>query len=127
MKAKWILTLALAGTAWALTDSLSTYAGFDASVQVTGTANGPAYLGFSAYPASKSGKAYHQVRYLSSGTFQQTFSLASSYKGGSYEVALWNKKVERSQCSTSGGCSWCKLNGFHMDGMRKYSSGSISR
>lgn len=79
MKAKWILTLALAGTAWALTDSLSTYAGFDASVQVTGTANGPAYLGFSAYPASKSGKAYHQVRYLSSGTFQQTFSLASSY------------------------------------------------
>ena len=127
MKGKIILTLALAGSAWALSDTLSSYAGFDASVQVTGTANGPAYLGFSAYPAGKNGKAYHQVRYLSAGTFQQTFTMSSSYKGGTYEVALWNKKVDRNSCSTSGGCSWCKLNGFHMDGMRKYSSGSIHR
>lgn len=127
MKTRFILALALAGSAWALTDTLSSYAGFDATVKVTGTANGPAYLGMSAYPASKSGKAYHQVRYLSSGTFQQTFALTSSYKGGSYEVALWNKKVERSRCTTSGGCSWCKLNGFHMEGMRSYSSGVISR
>lgn len=93
------------------------------SITVTGTAEKPGWIGVSVYgPNDK--KGWHQVRKISAGPINQVFRVSLS-PGGRYEMALWETKVLRAQCPTH--CSWCKLNGFHMEGLRAYHTGQITR
>jgi hypothetical protein len=96
------------------------------SVTVVGTTDRAGWLGLSAYPAGAGGKSYHTVVFVPQGRWQERLALAGSFAGGSYEVALWEQKVPRSSCRTAG-CKWCPINGYHMDGLRSYSSGKVGR
>lgn len=86
-----------------------------------------AWLGISFYP--KSAKDYvkeaeHKIEPLKEGDFYKAPFIDSRFIGGTYEVALWSKKVERKDCTIQG-CQWCKKNGFHMEGRLDYKWGSI--
>jgi hypothetical protein len=96
------------------------------SVTAYATTEKPGYLGFSAYPANTTGKAYHTIIPVKAGSWQERLSLSSSFAGGTYELALWDRQVSRAQCRTSG-CKWCPVNGYHMDGLRSYTYGKVGR
>lgn len=105
------------------TEFLSSFSSRERVVTVTGVADRPGWLGISAYP--KGGAAFSLVRYVPKGNVREKFSLPRQYQDATYEVALWDSRVNRSVCKTR--CTWCKANGFHMEGMRGYASGTVGR
>lgn len=107
----------------ASSEFLSSFSSADRVITVTGVADRPGWLGISAYP--KRGASFSQVRYVAKGNLREKFTLPRQYQDGTYEVALWDRRVNRAVCKTS--CNWCKLNGFHMEGMRGYGSGTVGR
>lgn len=117
-----VLVSALSGAA-ATREILSAYSPDQSSITEAGTADHEGWLGLSVYP--KRGKTYSVIRYVHCGTLDQTFSVSSSYAGGTFEVALWEKRVPRSACKSQ--CSWCAANGCHMEGLRAYGSGLVGR
>ena len=120
----WAVAL-VTGALAVSSEAIYASAGRDRTVHVTGTLERGAWLGLSAYP--KQGAGYHSVRQVGGGQLREDFYLSGRYAGGTFEVAVWERKVSRSSCKTKGGCSWCHLNGFHMEGMRSYSSGVVGR
>lgn len=93
-------------------------------LRVAGLAETSGWLGMSAY-SKKSQKIYlHQVRYVHRGNLSETFSLGPDYSQGTYEMALWQTRVPERDCKTK--CSWCKANGYHMEGLRAYTSGDLT-
>ncbi|MGE0494566.1 MAG: urea transporter [Vulcanimicrobiota bacterium] len=95
-------------------------------LEITGQTPRRAYVGVSMYPvnardAVRDGR--HLVRSLKSGSFRETFS-TSAYHGGTYEVALWGRKVLKKDCQLEG-CQFCPRYGYHMDDMLLYRSGEI--
>lgn len=123
---KKILMFVLLGSlgGWAASEMLTSQSSPDRTIFVSADLTRSAYLGLSVYP--KKGTALHQVHPVRAGHLQETFPLDTSYVGGTYEVALWDRQVPRSKCKTKD-CAWCKANGFHMEGMRSYSSGVVGR
>lgn len=124
MKRVSILILLLCGLAAAATTKEVLSARLTTtSLTVTGRADKPGWLGVSIYgPNDKVG--WHQVRKVNAGPLNEVFRVSLS-PGGKYEMALWDARIQRANCKTK--CSWCKLNGFHMEGMRAYHTGSITR
>lgn len=100
---------------------LSSYSSESRVVTVTGYAEHGGWLGISAYP--KQGKTFSLVRFVQKGNVRETFSLPRSCEGAKYEVALWETRVPRTSCKTQ--CKWCQTNGFHMEGMRGYGTGTV--
>ncbi len=93
------------------------------SLTVTGKADKQGWIGVSVYgPNDKVG--WHQVRKIKAGPINEVFRVSLS-PGGKYEMALWETRVPRASCATK--CAWCKLNGFHMEGLRAYHSGGITK
>lgn len=93
------------------------------SLTVTGNCEKTGWIGISVYSPTDS-KGWHQVRQVKAGSLQEVFRVSLT-PGGRYEMALWDRRVSRSSCPTK--CSWCKLNGYHMEGMRAYHAGAITR
>ena len=121
-----LLALTMAGAATAVSQEfITSKSESPTSVTVTGSTERPGWLGLTAYPAG-SGKAYSTVVYVRQGQLMERLALAGSFRGGTYEVALWDRKVPKSSCHTKG-CKWCPINGYHMDGLRAYSSGKVGQ
>ncbi|MBN9415861.1 hypothetical protein ABS71_03300 [bacterium SCN 62-11] len=121
----WVLLLGC--SAWAATkEFLTGRSENSASVTVTGYADHSGWLGITVTPTSDRYPARSQVIYVRQGNWQQTFPLGSNCSNAKYEVALWESKVAPSQCKTKD-CKWCKANGYHMDGLRSYASGTVAR
>ncbi|MEW6282208.1 MAG: M23 family metallopeptidase, partial [Candidatus Eremiobacterota bacterium] len=84
---------------------------------------GGCFLGISLYPPGKT-EGKHAVRKVDGGTFSSRQTIGSQFRGGTYEVALWQKRVPRNACTVQN-CAWCRRNGFHMDGLLLYRTGQI--
>jgi hypothetical protein len=59
---------------------------------------------------------------LNSDRNDKSVNVGQKFLGGSFEAALWGKKVPRADC-TIPNCYWCARNGFHLDEMLLYKSG----
>lgn len=121
---KLVLILLLTGLAMAATNKETLSARLTTtSLTVSGNADKQGWIGVSVYgPNDKIG--WHQVRKVQAGTLNEVFRISLS-SGGRYEMALWTTRVARANCSTK--CAWCKLNGYHMEGLRAYHSAQITR
>lgn len=83
------------------------------------------WLGVSLYPKTfndplKEGEHF-QIE-LNSDRTGKTVRVGPKFVGGSFEAALWGKKVPRADCSIPQ-CYWCAKNGFHLDDLLYYTSG----
>ena len=117
----------LGGCAWAATkEFLTGRSENSSSVTVTGYSDHGGWLGLTVTPVNDRFPARSQVTYVRQGNWQQTFPVGSNGSGGKYEVALWETKVAAAQCKTKE-CKWCQANGYHMDGLRSYASGTVAR
>ena len=123
---RFLLVLLLAVSAWAATKEFITGRSENSStVTVTGYSDHGGWLGITVYPTSDRYPARSQVTYVRQGNWQQSFPLGTSFSNAKYEVALWENKVTRSQCTTKD-CKWCKANGYHMETLRAYASGTVA-
>ena len=95
-------------------------------LEITGESPRHAYVGVSMYPVNAQDAVHdgrHLVRSVRTGPFRETFS-TSAFHGGTYEVALWGRKVLKKDCHIEG-CQFCARYGYHMDDMLLYRSGKI--
>ena len=123
---RFLLVLVLAMSAGAVTKEFITgRSDNSSSVTVTGYSDHGGWLGITVYPTSDRYPARSQTTYVRQGNWQQTFPLGISFANAKYEVALWETKVVRTQCTTRD-CKWCKANGYHMDTLRAYASGTVA-
>lgn len=98
------------------------------SLELTGSIASPLYLGVSMYPATYTSaleEGEHQIVELKKGSFSQNFTVKSRMNGGTWEAAIWSKKVPASQCTISD-CYFCKHFGYHLDGQVTYLTGTLS-
>lgn len=97
-------------------------------VAVQGRVEKSAWLGVSFYPYGTQNvlqEGLHQVMQVPAGRFEHGFQVADRMRGGSVEVALWEKKVPAAQCS--GPCEWCQKNGYHLENQILYVYGSLAQ
>jgi len=92
--------------------------GVATKIIVEGKSDNKMWVSVSLYPADykdavKEGR--HIVRKLKAGTFIEVIILDSLHNA-SYEVALWNKKVECQE-------DWCKERGYYLDEVAFYQTG----
>lgn len=139
----WVLGVVIAGAALvaplpecaeaapaALLNVQPTVEGSEYVLLVSGVAPSQgAYLGRSIYPygiTDKCTQGFHTAVFVR-GSFVQRFAFPiSRARGGSFEVALWSKRIEPSQCTLKSD-PWCKRNGFHLEGMLVYRGGWFPR
>jgi hypothetical protein len=103
--------------------------GWPVRLLVSGFTPQKAWLGYSFYRYNVSdpvaqGDHHHQE--LPKGAFSLEFPIDNKFLDGSFEFAIWGKKVPKSEC-TLDYCTWCKKNGFHLDDMKVYKSGYLTR
>lgn len=103
--------------------------GWPTSVQVGGSAAKDAWLGVSLYSATvvnpvTEGK--HVAVPVKKGEFRMQFPVDSTFFGGSFEVASWEKRVDKTQCRLDY-CHFCKTLGGHLEGLVQYRSGLLTR
>ncbi|MHC9543561.1 MAG: hypothetical protein AB9903_28965 [Vulcanimicrobiota bacterium] len=95
--------------------SIAENAGF-VSVTVNGAAqNGNAYLGVSFYPngcRDSLTEGRFDCRHVQS-TFSEIWTIPEKFKGGRYDIALWNNKINKNECTLKS-CVWCKKLGYHL-------------
>lgn len=121
----WVL--ALSASVWAATKEFVTGSSANSSsLAVSGYSDHGGWLGMTVTPTNDRYPARSQVVYVRQGNWQQAFPLGSNCAGAKYEVALWETKLARSQCKTKD-CKWCQANGYHMEGLRSYTSGTVAR
>jgi hypothetical protein len=97
-------------------------------VVVQGRVEKSAWLGVSFYPYGTQNvllEGLHQVLQVPAGRFEHGFQVADRMRGGSVEVALWEKKVPAAQCP--GPCEWCQKNGYHLENQILYVYGSLAQ
>jgi hypothetical protein len=87
-----------------------------------------AWLGISLYPYGVldpiTGGRHSSVT-LKKGEFSQTIKVDQPLLGGSFEFAIWGKKVDKVDC-TLDYCYWCKVNGYHFEDLIVYKSGLLN-
>lgn len=104
--------------------------GWPTKIIIYGTAeDDDLYLGMSLYPynitdALTGGR--HSHRELNKGPFYHEIDVDQPLLGGSFEFAIWGKKVDKVDC-TLDYCYWCKSKGFHFDDLRVYKSGLLNQ
>ncbi len=87
------------------------------------------WMGLSLYPyatASPETDGKHTTMQLSEGEIYHEISVDSSFLDGSFEAALWGKKVNKVDCTLEY-CYWCKVNGYHLDDLQAYKSGLLTQ
>jgi len=104
--------------------------GLPTRIVITGTSVLPkAWLGISLYPfgvVDPIVNGRHSFVELGQGNFRQEIQVDPDLLGGSFEVAIWGKKVDKLDC-TLDYCYWCKKYGFHLEEMLVYKSGLLTR
>ena len=88
-----------------------------------------AWLGISLYPygtldVNTGGR--HSNMVLQKGQFSQEINVDKPLLGGSFEFAIWSKKVDKVDC-TLDYCYWCKAIGFHFEDIVLYKSGLLNQ
>ncbi len=87
------------------------------------------WLGVSLYPYGtldvNTGGRHSSIE-LSTGQFSHEINVDQPLLGGSFEFALWSKKVDKVDC-TLDYCYWCKVNGFHFEDIVLYKSGLLTQ
>lgn len=110
--------------------ALSADSGWPTRILVSGTVSPDiAWLGQSFYSYGvtdpiKQGK--HTITELKKGAFNRELLVDPKALDGSFEVALWGKKVLKEACRNKD-CYWCKTNGFHLEDLLVYKSGLLTR
>ena len=106
----FLLLLTLPGLVWAANavDLLQTHASSSRTINVGGQIDREGWLGFSVYSSDSKIAPYQHLRKVRPGSLKEALYLEPSYAGGSYEVAIWDQKVSRSQCKVRD-CKWCPL------------------
>ncbi len=92
------------------------------------TARKKVWLGVSYYPASFKDalrEGEHQQIELNGETWGKVVKIGKKFSGGTFEAAIWGKKVMKSDCTIED-CYWCSKNGFHLDELLAYKSGALS-
>ncbi len=88
-----------------------------------------AWLGISLYPYGtldvNTGGRHSNIS-LNNGPFSQEINVDQPLLGGSFEFAIWSKKVDKVDC-TLDYCYWCKANGFHFEDIVLYKSGLLNQ
>jgi len=104
--------------------------GLPTRIVVTGKCDLPkAWLGISLYPfgvVDPIANGRHSFVELSQGNFRQEIQVDPDLLGGSFEFAVWGKKVDKLDCTLEY-CYWCKKYGFHLEDMLAYKSGLLTR
>jgi hypothetical protein len=104
--------------------------GWPTKIIVTGnSALDKAWLGMSLYPYGVKDPitgGRHSFMDLSKGPFRHEIQVDTELLGGSFEFAIWGKKVDKVDCTLEN-CYWCKMYGFHLDDLQVYKSGLLSR
>jgi len=81
------------------------------------------FLGVTLYPPNvKVGNS--QVLPLKRGPNTQEISVASSLKDGTFEAAVWTKKLSKEECEPSDEA--CRKNGYKLIGMHSYLWGYLA-
>ena len=104
--------------------------GWPTKIIVTGSsALDKAWLGMSLYPYGVKDPitgGRHSFMDLTKGPFRHEIQVDTDLLGGSFEFAIWGKKVDKVDC-TLDNCYWCKMYGFHLDDLQVYKSGLLTR
>ena len=104
--------------------------GWPTRIIVSGTCHlEKAWLGMSMYPYGvldyiTGGR--HSFIELKKGDFRHEIQVDANLLGGSFEFAIWGKKVDKVDCNKDY-CYWCKMNGYHVEDLLSYKSGLLSR
>lgn len=104
--------------------------GWPTNIIVNGTTpDDNTFLGISLYPynitdANTGGR--HSSMELKMGPFHHEINVDQPLLGGSFEFAVWGKKVDKVDCILDY-CYWCKSNGFHFDNLLVYKSGLLNQ
>lgn len=81
------------------------------------------FLGVTLYPHNaKEGNS--QVLPLKRGSNTQEISVAPSFKDGTFEAAVWTKKLSQQECEQSDAA--CRKNGYKLIGMYSYLWGHLA-
>lgn len=81
------------------------------------------FLGVTLYPPNvKVGTS--QVVPLKRGSNTQEISVAPSFKDGTFEAAVWTKKLSKEECEQSDEA--CRKNGYKLIGMYSYQWGHLA-
>ena len=104
--------------------------GWPTRIIVSGTnPQDKAWLGMSLYPygvVDPVTGGRHSFLELKKGDFRHEIQVDMDLLGGSFEFAIWSKRVEKINC-TLDHCYWCKKYGFHLDSLLVYKSGLLTR
>ncbi|MBM4167033.1 MAG: hypothetical protein FJ218_08990 [Ignavibacteria bacterium] len=106
---------------------------YDTGIPKTLTISGnpeqtPLWLGTSLYPygvVDVLGQGIHKQIEIKKTPFKETIELGKNVYSGSFEIALYRKKIEREDCAEDSGCYWCKRNGFHLEELLEYKNGYL--
>ncbi len=104
--------------------------GWPTRILVSGKSHLPeAWLGISLYPYGvldplTGGRHSHIT--LQKGEFSQEITVDQPLLGGSFEFAIWGKKVDKVDC-TLDYCYWCKTYGYHFEDLIVYKSGLLNQ
>ncbi|TAK67643.1 MAG: hypothetical protein EPO24_00275 [Bacteroidetes bacterium] len=85
------------------------------------------WLGVSLYPKTTNDylrEGEHQQIELNGETMDKVVKAGKKFAGGTFEAALWGKKVPSSECTIED-CYWCSKNGFHLDELLAYKAGTF--
>jgi hypothetical protein len=88
-----------------------------------------AWLGMSLYPydvADPIAGGRHSITEIKKGEIDQIIPIDPALLGGSFEFAIWGKKVLKTEC-TRENCYWCKTYGYHVEESLIYKSGLLTR
>ena len=103
--------------------------GIPIELQISGATEDDVFLGVSMYPygvVDLLAEGAHLMNSIGSGDFFEAVKIEdSNLIGGSFEVALWGKKVPKIDC-TIDDCYWCDKNGFHVEELLSYKTGYLS-
>ncbi|MDQ7779026.1 MAG: hypothetical protein RDV41_04880 [Planctomycetota bacterium] len=86
-----------------------------------------AWIGLSLYPpgcADPIKDAEHFAFFMKEGKIDKTITVPDKTAGGSFEAALWSKRVRKSECPYPD-CPYCALLGYHMEGQITTCTGKL--
>lgn len=104
--------------------------GWPTRLIITGKVDQPvAWMGMSFYPYGVQDPitgGNHSFLELKEGVFQHEILVDPKFLGGSFEVGLWRKKVDKVD-STLDYDYWDKMYGFHVEDLFVYKSGLLTQ
>ncbi|MEW5693748.1 MAG: hypothetical protein AB1765_10685 [Candidatus Hydrogenedentota bacterium] len=86
------------------------------------------YVGYSLYTATYADPTKDlksDLIKVENKKINKTITIPENFNNGSYEVALWGKKVEKKDC-TNPGCQYCSTYGYHLENQLDYKYGQLT-